>query len=349
MSFSSLTTLRAESSKSNKERVVRTAVTLLFVFLSLLSPAAARACDPCALYNASRIQNPDAGDFTLAVSEQYTDFDRAGDKGPNSVRDGEQVTDFSTTQLAVSYSATERLGFQLNLPILARRTEKFETYRKSSNSDSGLGDLSLIANYAVVYKREANWTFVTSLFGGVKLPTGDTGVLEDFSTGEEAEGEHHKFRPKHHVIGGVSGGRALAFGTGSYDFISGVNLFTRLDRVLLLSSVQYTLKTEGDFNYEFADDVIFSVVPAYYLYLEDELTVAGGVSFSGEFKGRDHLDGALVDGSGISNLYLGPDVIITAGNGLGAELGMDFRVSNEDVGASVVPDMRFRGSIFYRF
>lgn len=327
---------------------MRARVVLLPLVAALTFSSAAHACDPCALYNASRLQGHSEGTVTLAISEQFTEFDRASGFQDNSVRDGEFVEDFSTTQFTVSYDLTERFGLQGNIPLLARRYDNVEQFRSSEESDAGLGDASLIGTYSFVDHKTSDWTVIAGFSGGIKLPTGDTGELGDVVAEEEQE-EGLIPLLAHHQVTSASGGRALVFGSGSYDFILGLNFLTRYQRYVAISNLQYTIRTEGDYNYQFANDLIGSIGTGYYFLLEHDHTVAGLISLYGEFKGKDHLNGELVTGSQVSNLYLGPEAIVTLGENVGVSAGLSFRITGEDVNATVVPDTRFTASVSYRF
>lgn len=315
--------------------------------LTALLVGEALACDPCALYSASRLQGHESGAVTLSVSEQYTDYDRPREFRENSVRSGEFVRGFSTTQFALSYDPSETFGLQLTVPLVARSFDEVRSFRTESGSDAGIGDLSLVGSYSFLNNLTGDWRFLAGAFGGVKFPTGDTGVLREVSE-DSADVTPEAFL-RHHTIGSASGGRALAFGSGSYDYITGVNFLTRYDRTLLLGTAQYTIRTEGDFGYEFADDFLWTASAGQYLALGHDYSWALLASLSGEFKGKDDLNGELVAGSDTSNLYLGPTTFFTYGEALGAEITIDFRVTGEDPGASVVPDMRVRAALSYRF
>ena len=318
------------------------------VMFVLITAIPALACDPCSLYSASRLQGHSAGAFTFALSEQYTDFERSGDVKDNSVRDGEFVRGFSTTQFSLAYDLSARAGVQIVLPLITRTVEQIDRYRSSTHSVSEMGDISLLASYALVDLREADWAFIVGSSAGVKFPSGDTGVLEDASDGaDELLTESYVF--KHHPIGSATEGRALAFGSGSYDYIFGLDLLTRYQRVLLLSNAQYTLRTEGDFDYEFADDILGSIGGGYYFLLEHEFAMAGLVMLSSENKSNDHRAGQLVPASAVSNLYLGPELLVSINEVIGAQVGVDFRITDQDAGVSVVPSTRVRASVSYRF
>lgn len=312
---------------------------VILTFLQVLSSAPAWACDPCALYNASRLENRSAGSLNLSLSEQYTNFDKADSLDEESAQEQELVKGFSTSQFGLAYDFSDKLSLQFTLPLIARSFK----HGAEDETDHGIGDISLIGNWSFLNYESGDFLSIAGASAGFKLPTGETDVLENLAN----ENEEELF--KHHPIASASGGRALTFGSGSYDYILGLNFYSRYQRYLLLSNLQYTIRTEGDFDYEFADDYLFSFGPAYYFLLENDFTVAGGVMLSGEFKGKDKQESELVSGSQISNYYIGPQLLFTIDDNLSAELSFDFRISGEDLNATVVPETRLRAGLAYRF
>lgn len=290
------------------------------------------------------------GKYTFAISEQNTSYDRAQEYEENSIRNGELVRNYSITQFALGYDISDNLGVQINLPLIARNYDSIKNYRADEESDMGLGDLSLLATYSVLNEQEAEWSALAGITVGVKFPTGDTGDLRDASELDTTQTAEQKFI-KHHPIGGSAGvgGRVLTFGSGSYDYIFGANSLLRYQKLLFLTQAQYTLRTEGDYNYEFADDFLFSVGPGYFFMLGHDYTLALRLALNGEFKSKDDFDGQIVSGSQVSNLYLGPEILYMLDSKYSGSLGMDFRTTGEDVNATVVPEMRLRFALAYRF
>ncbi len=318
-------------------------VLILFLFVS----ATSWACDPCALYHASRLQDKQDNSWSVSVEQQTTDYERTSTAGKYSQKSGEAVDTFSTTQVAIGYDLSERFGVQLNLPFIYREATSFDNYRSDQESDSGLGDIILSSNYTLYSYREVQGlTLIVSALAGLKLPTGDTGTLEELEQ-NQSEAEQSKLA-RHHPVATASGGRVLTFGTGSYDYIGGVNLYARHSRWLGLAGVQYILRTEGDYNYEFADDLIFDVGPGYYFWLDDDVSVASRIVLTGELKAKDHSDGELVAGSDYSNLYLGPEFLATFGSSI-LRVGLDFRMTDDEAESVVMPDTRLRAGLMWRF
>lgn len=326
---------------------------LFVVAIAVASLAFSRplfACDICAIYTSSSMAAHEKGSYTIAISEQLTSFDRAESEPENSIRDGELVRSFSTTQFAFAYDVSEVFGLQVNLPMIGRRFDRIEGYRAETMDDLGLGDMAVLGSYSVMNDQEADWTNLASVTIGIKLPTGDTGVLEDVSEEGARDGESLASL-KHHTVAVNSGvgGRVLTFGSGSVDFIFGANSFLRYQKMILLTQVQYTLRTEGDYDYEFADDFVFTTGPGVFLYNQHPYNFAVRAALSGEFKGKDNFAGEVVQGSQVSNLYLGPETILIWDDRVNATLGLDFRVTGEDTDATVVPETRLRLSMAYSF
>lgn len=310
----------------------------------------AQACDICALYSAARLRDHQAGAFTLGISEQYTDYDRSSGFAENSVKNGDFTRSFSTTQFSLGYDISDRVSLLLNVPVMVHRFDEVRNYRSKVERDTDFGDSALLGSYSFLRHEGNNSTVIAALVGGVKFPTGETEAPKSDAHSDEpgeahAENGELHLRNHVHVVGGSLGGKSLTFGSGSYDYILGVNAFGRYKRWLMLVSTQYTLRTEGDFNYEFADDFQWNAGPGYFFALDDAYTFAARLSMTGEHKGKDRSDGALVDESDLSDVYLGPELLFTYGERVSAELGAEFCVTDADSNDDVASDFRIRSSL----
>ena len=314
---------------------------ILYASLLILSlPFSAFACDPCALYNVSKLQGHSKSTIAVAISEQFTKFERLEiDNSANT----EYTKGFSTSVFSASYDLSDNLGFQFNVPYIIRDYVKRERFNESGEIDSGVGDISLGANFSPYTYKKNQYSAILSLYGSIKFPTGDTGSISRSNT--SARLAHHTAP----ISGATSGGRTLTIGTGSTDYIFGTSFSGRADKILWLSTVQYAIRTEGDFNYRFDNDIVWNAGPGAYLILKDEQTLALRAVFSGEHKGKDTLNGNKVDGSRISNLYLGPEIIATIKQNWIADLGLDIPVYSDKDDSTLAPDWRIRTSISYRF
>lgn len=323
--------------------------TRVFNFLAattLLVGINAQACEFCSLYSTSELSGVRSGEISVGVSEEIISYRKTPRGERSSKKDTEFLQDFSSTQLGIGYDISNSFSLQLAIPLLYRDFDQFHNYRGSNESESGIGDMSALLSYAPVQIREAEQTLIWTVLAGVKAPTGDTGDLHRSGV-EEVHG--HKFVGKHHPAFGGTDGSALSLGSGSWDTVLGTALFARQGRSFLRGSIQYALRTEGDFNYRFADVLAFDIGPGYFLYADHGLS--GGVRFtlSGEYKGRDVFEGGKVNASQMRDLYVGPEVVVIMDRGLFINVGVDIPTSTVGNEALLVPELRVRAAVTYRF
>lgn len=321
----------------------------LFVASMVLIPGTGWACEPCALYSVTRLEGLAQNSWSLSLSEQYTSYERV-DAERNLGRDTEVTESYSTTQLAVGYDFTEQVGLQANIPFIVRGFDRIRDYREDNGTESGLGDISLSLNALPFAHREGDTTALLSIAGGVKLPTGDSGAIDD-TLNASTERDALVDSVAHHNIGASTGlgGRILSLGTGSTDYILATGFYGRFRRAMLTANVQYALRTEGDFDYRFNNELIVSGGPGYYLLLDDAYAVALQTTVSAEVKDNDRLDGVEVPGSQVENVYAGLALLLSAQGRYSAEIGFELPTDAERQDSDIVPDYRLRTAFSVRF
>jgi hypothetical protein len=272
------------------------------------------------------------------------------------------------------------LGVQLTLPFINRDYRRLHEGAVDSGNENGLGDMSLFSRFTIYERDETeNFLIVRALFG-VKLPTGDSDLLaEESAPGhheeevggheDDAEAEHHEDEPsdsdhhheemalKHNGVDhgddldmpSAIHGHDLALGSGSVDTMYGLSLFYQRRRFFSLAEVQYFIRSEGDYDYRYANDLVFSVGPGVYLFTKKDSALGLRTNFSGEYKEKDVYDGDKQDDTARTNLYVGPELIFTSNNALSITGGVDLPVLRNNSGFQVVPDYRLRLGIGYRF
>src|SRR5262249_15707114 len=142
-------------------------------------------------------------------------------------------------------------------------------------------------------------------------PTGSTDRLQE------------EFNEVENPVGPPSGihGHDLTLGSGSYDGIIGTGIYTRWHRLFLSASVQYAIRSEGDFDYRFANDLTWSGGPGYYFVFTPRSTLGLQAIVSGEYKGKDTFRGQPAEDTGVTSVYLGPQLTFTWGEKLSAYVG----------------------------
>src|SRR5437867_3266319 len=211
--------------------------------------APAMACDLCSVYSAMQARGEIDKGFTVGVAEQFTHYGTVQEDGHKVPNDLDQHLDSSISQLFAGYNFTDRFGVQVNVPIIYRSFQRVDDSGGIEHgTESGVGDVSLVANLLAYRKATKKFTFAWTLHGGVKLPTGSSDRLQ-----EEVDGLSAPPPPPGALESGIHG-HDLALGSGSVDGIVGTGLFARRQRWFLAANAQYSIRTKGDFDYRYAND-----------------------------------------------------------------------------------------------
>jgi len=319
-----------------------------FDFMKILIPAVlaavcaqpVSACDLCAIYAASQARGEIGRGAFAGVAEQFTHFGTVQVDGHEVSNPSGQYLDSSISQVFAGYNLNERFGLQFNLPVIYRSFKRPDGEGGiERGTESGIGDVSLLGTFVPYRKLTENFTFNWSVLGGVKFPTGNSDRISE---------ELHEVE---NPVGPPSGihGHDLTLGTGSYDGIVGTGIFTRWHKGFLSANVQYAIRSKGDFDYQFANDLTWSGGPGYYLALTHKYALALQAVVSGEYKGKDTFQGNPAEDTGVTAVYLGPQLNFTWGGNLAAYLAADLPMSIDNTSLQTVPDYRIRGGVTWHF
>ena len=339
---------------------------LLTAFLLAAGLTAGRACDLCGCFTPqlNTISKTESSAFPWwergwfeAVGEQFTRFGTLQDNGTEVPNPTGQYLNSSITQLVSGYQVTSRFALQINVPLIYREFKRPEGFEIQQGTVSGLGDMSLLLktvffHYASPAERsfdvsgknpvatvhESDFTVSAVLLTGIKFPTGDSSRLKE---------EFHEVEIPGAPESGIHG-HDLTLGTGSYDGIFGEQTSLRYKKVFLETNVQFAARTEGTHDYRFADDLIWSGGPGYYLVRNADTILGLQFVASGEYKGRDRFRGQPAVDTGISSVFLGPRVVASRGR-LSAEVSAELPVFIHNTSLQAVPDYRLHGAISVQF
>jgi hypothetical protein len=298
------------------------------------------ACDLCAIYAASQARGEVGRGVFAGVAEQFTHFGTVQVDGKEVSNPSGQYLDSSISQIFGGYNFNDRIGLQFNLPVIYRSYQRPDSLGGiERGTESGLADASLLATFVPYSIRKKHFTFNWSILAGVKFPTGSTDRIKEELTEVEAP------------IGPPSGihGHDLTLGTGSYDAIFGTGIYSRWNHVFLSANVQYAVRGPGDFDYQFANDLTWGGGPGYFLALDEQYTLSLQAVVSGEYKGKDTFRGASAVDTGMTAVYLGPQINFTWGEKLAAYLVVDLPMSLDNTSLQTVPDYRARAGVTWRF
>jgi len=295
------------------------------------------ACDLCGIYSATETEfgkGPFAG-----VAEQFTHFGTLQLDGSEVSDPANQYLDSSILQIFGGYNFTKRFGVQFNLPLIYRSFRRPEGFEIDEGHESGLGDVSLTGKLVLYRHQEEGIAAAATLMGGIKFPTGNSDRLAEELNEVEVPGAPPS---------GVHG-HDLTLGSGSYDGVIGGTVYVQLKRAFLSATAQYAIRTEGDFDYRFANDLVWSGGPGALLILNDDYTLSLQANVSGEHKALDEFQGESVEDTGVTSVYIGPELLLTWGEELNVELGADIPVSIDNTSLQIVPDYRIRVAATWRF
>ena len=350
----------------------RFGATLALVILFNAAAVTMRACDLCGCYtpqmeaafdpntaldphSATQPSWPDG--FYLAVSEQFTHFGTVQIDGREISNPTGQYLDSSISQLVAGYSITSRLSLQINAPFIYRSFKRPAGFAIDRGTESGPGDVSLLAKYVVFHTekggsalnlsdaksphfitKEPDFTASVVFLAGVKFPTGDTSRIkeefnEDQIPGAPPSGIH---------------GHDLALGTGSYDGIFGGQTSLRYQSFFFQTDAQFALRGDGRHQYDYANDISWSGGPGYYLVRNRRTIIGLQFVVSGEHKDVDHFRGAPAGDTGITSVFVGPRVMASIGK-VSGELGIDLPVLMDNTSLQTVADYRIRAGFAIRF
>jgi hypothetical protein len=164
----------------------------LFTFIA--AAGAAQACDICGTTLIRHPWDPRAG-LTIGASEQFTRMKTLQQDGSEIDNDARQKLDSSITQIYLGYHITPRFGVQVNTPFIHRTFRRTIESGIENGSVSGIGDVSVAANWLAIDHRKDDFVCQVQLTAGFKFPTGDSDRLKE----ESAEGHHHGGEESEHA------------------------------------------------------------------------------------------------------------------------------------------------------
>src|SRR5437764_4818782 len=217
----------------------------LLVLALVIFPLVARACDLCGCYtpqlNSMPKEEMSPSGFYAAVAEQFTHFGTVQFDADEVANPSGQRLDSSITQFVIGYDINERLALQFNTPLIYREFRRPEGFAIDEGTESGLGDVSLLAKAVV-------WHFTSSALrefnvegknpiaiehepdcraslvalAGIKFPTGDSSRLKEESHEVELPGAPGRGIPGYEVALGAGSCDGLVGGQASLPYSDGL-------------------------------------------------------------------------------------------------------------------------------
>lgn len=316
------------------------------------------ACDlcPCAMANSPFIKAKLEPGFFMGLVEQYVYFGTMQNEGTKIDNSFGQYIHSSNTQAYFGYRFNDRISLQVNIPYIFRAYARPEGNPSvlTTGVEQGIGDITALATARLYKHLFGDWGAFVDVGLGVKFPTGNPHrILEELNELPAGAGI---------VPSGVHG-HDLALGSGSTDVVLGMSLGTSYDWFVATGVLQYAIRNaaniygvSGMINYRYANDLNWRVSPGAYLWRNRENGLGLFFNMSGEVKGNDQeikdsdITGAEVaNDTSITSLYLGGSVAMLFTNALNVDLSVDVPVIQSNSEIQLLPNVRLRATIGYRF
>lgn len=288
--------------------------------------------------------------FFAGLAEQYTYFNTTQLNGKTLVGGGgenlplnQQYLTSITSEPYLGYNFCGRFGLQLDLPVIYREYEAIipgnpvTFFGKIHDTGFGLGDIRLLGNFGLVKMDTPDHAVDWNATAGIKFPTGKADQLS-----------------KTNFPSGITPAD-LALGSGSYDGVIGTDVSLRWWRFFASGEMQYDIRSQGAFGYQFGNDLSWYGGPGAYLMQTDDYTLSLQAIVSGDTKGKDTVQGPNsvnpiprtlpVADTAETGVYLGPQINFTWHDAVNAQLGADLPVSIATTGIQIVPTYRIRAVV----
>ncbi len=324
------------------------------LILAALCTQSLFALDFNAVYPRTPTQ-PNGTGFYAGLAEQGTYFNDTQVNGhpPRASNGrllplGQQYLTTITSEPFLGYNFCEHFGLQLELPVIYRESvivgpgSALRAFTQDFRSDFGMGDIRLLGNVGLIHKNGPDYTVNWNFIGGIKLPTGDSSKLS-------------KTDPA--TTTGITSAD-LALGSGSYDGVVGTDLHLRRHNLFLTLESEYAIRSEGAFEYQFANDVSWSAGPGIYLLDKDDCSLSFQIMASGDWKDKDRsgtIEGHPLGGkfdvpsTDETSVFLGPQINFTWRDDVTAQFGADVPVAIYTSGVQEIPTFRLYASVMLRF
>jgi hypothetical protein len=320
----------------------------------LVAASATRAHHPRAVDPALKAEAPATG-FRIEVSERYTASGTLQDGNVKAANPASEFLDTSLTQIGLAYDITTRFGARIDVPIVVHEFRRLTQTGTARGDETGFGDLALLGVVHPVWLAKTPGVFRLSLYAGLKLPSGDASRLAEEDEESETAGSVRTARHRgivtaaHETEGSGVHGHDLALGSGSVDGIVGGSVHAGWHRLFASATLEYAIRTEGDFDYRYANDLVWSGGPGVWIRRTSRYSLGLQTWLTGLTKGKDEQNGRPVDDTGFTGLYMGPRALFTWGRSLAVDMAGELPLVQNNTGLQIVPDWGIRAGVGWRF
>lgn len=262
------------------------------------------------------------------------------------IEQGTQViNDAHAMDFGLSYMINPRLSLSINLPLQSNdRSSLYEHYGNSTTANpeqkrfhtksQGIGDLRLSASYWIKDPSKAP-RFNFALGAGVKLPTGDAGVEDDFHKLDKEKKDYTIRKPVD---------QSIQLGDGAVGFNVDIQGYFTFNKSLTLYYNGFYLFNPKEVNSVKRDPTSTSTEPSAYFSVADQFAGRLGVSYALPIKGFSLMAGGRVEGVPAIDVFGGSDGFRRPGYIASVEPGIAY-MNGKFSAAVTVPVALYRNRI----
>jgi hypothetical protein len=283
------------------------------------------ACDFCLA--AQGISPLEVGSSGMRIDVRYLSVGTLYQDGSRSVNADHELETHLTQQYSFFYALGSSVSVSALVPVPRRHSEQVSGQGQLvTGNQFGIGDVAFLARYKPYVGHGIESTYIISIAGGVKLPTGRT-------DGRDSQGD---LLDAH-----------VQLGTGSTDILLGASGFAAIGRTAFIVNLLGGFSGKGANGHQFGNTLNFDATVRYGISPDDydSPQLFATLGLVGELRGRERQDGAVDENSGGSVIYASPGVQLFVTPALTLELSYQQAIIHGLYGQQLGEDYRFVSGI----
>ncbi len=246
------------------------------------------ACDFCLA--AQGISPLEVGSSGLRIDVRYLSVGSLYQSGSRTANADRELETHLTQQYSLLYALDNNFTLAALVPIPRRHSERVEGRGTMVvGNQFGLGDVAFLGRLKLYVGHDIASTFILSVQGGLKLPTGRT---DGRDSKDELLDAH------------------IQLGTGSTDILAGMSGFAAIGRFAFIGNILGSLTGAGANGHQFGNSLNYDGTARYRIWPDDydnpQFFLTLGLS--GELRGHERQDGFVDPNSGGNVVYASPGV-----------------------------------------
>lgn len=283
------------------------------------------ACDFCLA--AQGISPLEVGSSGMRIDVRYLSVGTLYQDGLKTSNTDRELETHLTQQYSFFYSLTSSVSLSALIPMPRRHSEQVSNQGQMITGDQfGVGDVAFLARYKPFVGHGMESTYILSLVGGVKLPTGRT-------DGHDSQG---------HLLDAH-----IQLGSGSTDILLGASGFAAVGRTAFIINFLGGFSGTGSNGHQFGNTLNYDATVRYAILPDDfdSPQLFATLSLIGELRAHERQDGAVDENSGGNVVYASPGIQLFVTPALTFELSYQQSIIHGLYGQQLGEDYRFVSGI----